>query len=224
MGATKSIDLRGGIGSCLETEEFWGLSEKLIRWRLNPDIRLMDTKRTKGRILGFVKGLRFSTQIAYLIRNIVSSEDVEVNWGHLIDENRNSCSPECDIIVHKKGHIQRWNGTEKPIMDFKFIESKNALAVISCKSQTKSIDKEYCKNFHKYNVKNILLFAECCRPKSIDRLKTQADDAGYKGFFHLYTLDKKDIIDRDDNVYLAFIQAIKNVSKPTQYKKTKKIK
>lgn len=213
MGATKSIDLRGGIGNCLETEEFWGLSEKLIRWRLNPDIRLMDTNRTKGRILGFVKGLRLSTQIVYLIRNIVSSEDVEVNWGHLIDENRNSCSPECDIIVHKKGHMQRWNGTENPIMDFRFIESKQTLAVISCKSQIRSVDKEYCKNFHKYNMKNIFLFAECCRPKAIDRLKTQADDAGYKGFFHLYTLDKKNIIDRDENVYLEFIQAIKDVLK-----------
>ena len=219
MGKAKSKNLDGKIANCLATEDFVGLSEKLVKWRLDPIIKLMDTNRTKGRILGFVKGLRLSAQIAYLIRTIVSSEDVEVNWGHLIDDDGNSCSPECDIIIHRQGHFQKWNGTEKPIMDFKFIESKNALAVISCKSWAKSIDKEYCKDFIKYNLKNIFLFAEGCNPSSIDRLKEQAVAAGYKDFFYLHTIDKSGVIERDTNVYLEFIQAMKNVSRLAKKKR-----
>lgn len=213
MGKAKPRNLGSGIRNCLVTEDFVGLSEKLVKWRLDPIVRLMDTNRTKGRILGFVKGLRLSAQIAYLIRTIVSTENVEVNWGHLVDEDLNSCSPECDIIIHRQGHLQQWNGgSRNPIMDFRFIESKNALAIISCKSWTKSIDKEYCKDFRKYNLKNIFLFAEGCNPNSLDRLKKQAITAGYKNFFYLHTIDKNDMIIRDENVYLEFIQAMKNVA------------
>jgi hypothetical protein len=222
MGISKQKDLDGKIERCLVTEDFVGLSEKLAKWRLDPIIRLMDTNRTKGRILGFIKGLRLSAQIAYLIRTIVSQENVEVNWGHLIDNEGNSCSPECDIIIHRQGHIQKWNGSKNPIMDFRFIKCKNALAVISCKSWTNSVDKKYCKDFLKYNLKNIFLFVECCNPNSIDRLKEQAIAAGYKGFFYLHTIDKRGVIKRDESVYLEFIQTIKDVSKLDRRKRLRK--
>ena len=73
-----------------------------------------------------------------------------VSWGHLVDDNGESCSPECDIIIHRPGYYHRWNGDESPIINFKFIECSEALAVISCKSQTNSVDKGYCKAFAKY--------------------------------------------------------------------------
>jgi len=121
MSADKSSVLSGAMGKALSTEDFESLAYKLAKWRLDPSIKLMDSKKAKGRILDFVKGLRLSAQIAYLIRNILSADSLEVNWGHLIDNHGKSCSPECDIIIHRQGQIQKWNGSERPIMDFRFI-------------------------------------------------------------------------------------------------------
>lgn len=208
MSAGRSSVLSGAVGRPLSTEGFQGLAAELAGWRQDPSITLMDRKRSKGRILGFVKGLRLSARVAYLIRNILSAGDVEVNWGHLIDDRGKSCSPECDIIIHRRGHFQKWNGSEGPIMDFRFIECRNALGIVSCKSLTRSIDKEYCADFKKYRMRDIFLFAECCNPVSLDRLKRQAKEAGHKGFFYLYTLDKNGIIGTDENVYVKFIEAM----------------
>ena len=70
-------------------------------------------------------------------------------------------------------------------MNFKFIESRKALAVISCKSYAKSIDKDYCNDFKKYSLDNIFLIAECCASTAIANLKKQAEESGYKGFYYL---------------------------------------
>ena len=148
---------KGHMELRLRTEPFLGLTEELVQWRLDPNIRLMDTTKDKGRILGFVKGLRLSARILYILRTIVSSQKLEVSWGHLVDDYGKSCSPECDIIIHRPGYILEWNGSSNPIMNFKFIQSRNALAVVSCKSYAKSIDKDYCINFKKYNLENIFL-------------------------------------------------------------------
>ena len=212
MSADNSSVLSGAMGKILSTEDFESLANKLAKWRLDPSIKLMESKKSKGRILCFVKGLRLSAEIAYLIRNIISTGNIEVNWGHLIDDKGESCSPECDIILHQPGQIQRWNGSDRPIMDFKFIERKNALGIVSCKSLTRSIDKEYCKDFQKYKMKNIFLFVECCNAKSVDRLKKQAKAAGYKGFYYLYSIEKGGYINIDDNVYINFIKKIQALS------------
>ena len=211
MGAERSSILSGSMGKMLSIEKFQGLARTLAEWRKDPTLTLMDSKKSKGRILGFVKGLRLSAQIAYLIRNIMSSGNIEVNWGHLVDERGNSCSPECDIIIHQRGHIQKWNGSDSPIMDFRFIECKNALGIVSCKSLTRSINKEYCIDFQKYKMENIFLFAECCNSVSVDRLKEQTKDAGYKGFFYLYTFDKNGYLNFDQKVYLDFIETIQSL-------------
>lgn len=212
MSSEKSGVLSGPMGKMLSIEDFQSLATKLAEWRSDPFIKLMDSNKSKGRILSFVKGLRLSAQIAYLIRNIISTGNIEVNWGHLVDDKGESCSPECDIILHQPGYIQRWNGSDRPIMDFKFIERKNVLGIVSCKSLTRSIDKEYCKDFQKYKMKNIFLFAECCNSKSVDRLQKQAKDAGYKNFFYLYTFDKNGYFHFDQNVYINFIKAIQALS------------
>ena len=212
MSASVLRSLEGRMATNLITEDFKGLSNKLWQWRSDTEIQLMDKKRQRGRVLGFVKGLRLSAEIAYLVRTIVSTENLQVSWGHLINERGSSCSPECDIIIHRSGYFQQWNGSSDPIMNFKFIEAKNAIAVISCKSFTADIDKKYCEDFHEYGLKNIFLVAECCRPGSVKRLKRQAKEAGYKGFYYLYTYKENDFsFGQDENVYIEFFKDIKKV-------------
>lgn len=213
MTVNNSIDLSGHMSRLLNIEGFQSLVGQLVPWRLDPSVILMDRARDKGRVLGFVKGLRFSAKIAYLTRNILSTDNIEVSWGHLVDNKGKSCSPECDIIIHHPGHLRRWNGSEKPIMDFKFIDCRQALGIVSCKSLTRAIDKKYCETFKKYRLKNIFLFAECCNPKSVDRLTEQAKKAGYKGFYYLYTIDKDQKILTNEEVYMKFIKTIQALSK-----------
>lgn len=182
----------GDVGKCLLTEKFYGLSGELANWRLNPVISMMDTKRDKGRMLSFVKGLRFSARIAYLVRDILSPTNFQVSWGHLVNDSGTSCSAECDIIIHEPGYLQKWNGGEQPIMDFKFIECSKAIAVISCKSNTRAVDRDYCNALKPYNVEKVFLFSECCSPSSTKNLTKKALEAGYSGFFYLYTMRKGD--------------------------------
>ena len=203
---------KGHMGLRLSTEKFYGLTEELVKWRFDPQILLMDKTMEKGRILGFVKGLRLSARILYILRNIVSTRNLEVSWGHLIDDYGKSCSPECDIIIHRPGYLHEWNGSSNPIMNFKFIESRNALAVISCKSYAKSIDKDYCNDFKKYSLDNIFLIVECCPSTAIANLKRQAEEYGYKGFYYLYALnDEAGTYDVDERIYIDFIEAIQSL-------------
>lgn len=194
-------------------EPFYSLTNALVQWRLDSRIKQMDSDKDEGSILGFVKGLRLSAQIAYIVRDIVSGHNLEVSWGHLLNDSGESCSPECDVIIHRPGFVHRWNGGAQPIMDFKFIECSKALAVISCKSKTNSVDKEYCKSFAKYNLENIFLFVECCKSHRVEPLKEQALASGYKGFFYLYTLRSEDFgFDQDPEVYLEFVKAMKGLA------------
>lgn len=212
MSKAESSILKGRMELRLRTEPFFGLTEELVKWRLDPQIRLMDAKKDKGRILGFVKGLRLSARILYILRTIISSKDLEVSWGHLVDESGESCSPECDIIIHKPGHILEWNGSSNPIMNFKFIEAKNAIAVVSCKSYAKSVDKNYCEGFLKYNLKSIFLMVECCHINAVENLKNNALESGYKGFYYLYAMnDDTGEILRDEKNYIDFIEAIQSL-------------
>ncbi|MFQ5821494.1 MAG: hypothetical protein ACE5I5_16040, partial [Candidatus Heimdallarchaeota archaeon] len=107
-----------------------GLIGDFSTWRVDDFIRQMEADRCKGRILPFVRGLRLSAHLIYTIREILSGTELEANWGHLLDEEGNYCSAECDIIIHLRGHYMRWNGSIDPIMDFRFIEQQNAIAVI----------------------------------------------------------------------------------------------
>ena len=205
--------LNGAFGSLLCTEDFRALYVKLASWRRNPTIKLMVSKKSKGRILDFVKGLRISAQLAYIVRQILSTHpEIEVSWGHLVDSKGASCSPECDIIVHKRGCVQQWNGGQNPIMDFKFINCELALCVISCKSFAKSVDYKYCDRIAEYGVNNVMLFAECCAPGKAVSLKKRAQKAGYSGFYYLYEYDEKSFTDRfDEPACIEFIEAINSL-------------
>jgi hypothetical protein len=204
----------GALARRLRTEDFFMLAGTLSSWRLDPAIKLMNKKGGKGKILGFVQGLRLSAQLIYILRKIVKGYNLEASWGHLINEDGSSCSPECDVIIHKRGALQEWNGSAEPVMNFKFIKCSDAVAVISCKSSVASIDTAYCSDFVKYNVTDIFLFAECCRFGSIQRLTRQAKSAGYKGFFYLYSVKgNQSYIQQDQNLYADFVQTIEGISK-----------
>lgn len=212
MAKRQQSTLGGATGRLLYTEKFVALANTLREWRLDDDIQRMDAEREKGRILGFVKGLRLSSQLAYIVRDIVSGDDAHVSWGHLVDSSGKLCSPECDIIIHRPGWIQRWNGGEHPIMDFRFVDCSKAIAVISCKSFAKAVDKEYYKQFAAYGLKHIVLFAECCFSDKVAALRKQAREAGYTGFYYLYTMDSDNFTERTDPaVYGEFIRAVKKV-------------
>ena len=185
--------LAGELGRALFLEKIKALAGSLVDWRRNPLIQLMDAQKSKGRVLDFVKGLRISARVAYVVRDMLSTfQDIEVSWGHVVDEKGVSCSPECDIIVHHKGYFTKWNGgDEKPIMDFKFIDCERVIAVISCKSFAKSIDANYPALLSPYGVKNVFLVAECCAPGSRSNLQDKAVKAGYLGFYPLYLYDEK---------------------------------
>jgi len=144
----------------------------------------------EGQILGFVRGLRLSAGVIYFLRERLSATNLEVAWGHLVDDARDSCSPECDVIVHKKGHVAKWNGTEDPVMVFKFVKASSARAIVSCKSKLTDIDKSYPKSLKKYGVADIFLFAECCQENDFPKLEKAAKKAGYRGLWCLYLTDK----------------------------------
>lgn len=196
----------------LYEERLMEMFQGFLNWRIDPFIRQMETKRQKGRILPFVRGLRLSAQLIYFVREILTGTGMTANWGHLIDESGNSCSCECDVIIHHEGHIGRWNGSEEPIMDFRFIEQQKAVAVISCKSYLRSgdIDSEYCKSMEPF-VRKIWLFAECCDPRSVESIRNKAFGFGYERFWYLYTWSKQIVPNPNKNGWNEFVKELKKL-------------
>jgi hypothetical protein len=201
----------GPIYRRLSLEDFHGLMGELLYWRIDPEIQKLEKKKRGGLVLGFVKGLRLSARLTYAIRKTLSGYNLEVDWGHLFNKEKDFLSPECDIIIHLRGRIQRWNGNSSPIMDVSFVDSKLAIAVVSCKSSIRAVDFEYCKRMKQY-VSNILLFAECCAPSAVERLKKSAKSAGYKGFWHLYTCTRTSEALHDEKEWENFLEVIKRMS------------
>src|SRR5438552_2708552 len=143
MGAPSTKEPASHIkfGAVLAIEQLTGLAAELQKLRYHPPLVRRADGKYEGDILGFVKGLRLSARVIYFLRERLSPTGLEVNWGHLIDANEQSCSPECDVVIHTKGHMRKWNGSDRPVMDFKFIEATSVRAVVSCKSLLKSIDQ-----------------------------------------------------------------------------------
>jgi hypothetical protein len=209
--------MTSGHAKALTKKQYNVLKEELSTFRLDTFLRALDKNQTKnkGAILPFIRGLRFSALLIYEIRKTLDGTSLKVSWGHILDENGEYCSSECDIIIYKNGCYARWNGNESGcVMDFRFIEKKNAVAVISCKSYIKSstVEKEYCINMKKY-VDKVWLFAECCGPKSSKSIKTVAQNTGYEHFWHLYTWNQKtDDIDDCLDQWESFIKSIKELA------------
>lgn len=187
--------MEDGHKRVLIRQKFQTIKAGLQEYRLDTFIRTLEKQKgkNKGNILPFIRGLRFSALLIYTIREYLQGTGLTASWGHIIDENGVFCSRECDIIVHRDGHIMRWNGDGgiHPVMDFKFIEQTDTLAVISCKSylEKSHIEKEYCDDLKKY-VSKVWLFAECCPPDKVSDIREAAVEIGYKNFWSLYTWDR----------------------------------
>jgi hypothetical protein len=191
------------FGGQLEIQQLVSLTAELQALRECPPLVRRSDGKYEGDILGFVKGLRLSARLIYFLRERLSDVNLDISWGHIVDDNEQSCSPECDIVIHKKGHIREWNGGNKhPIMEFKFVKASSVLAVVSCKSHLTSIDREYVASLKRCCVKNIFLFAECCKNMHLDKLQRNSKTAGYKGFWCLYTIDKDHSFISTDGVRL----------------------
>jgi len=180
-----------GMGPQLDLGAYHRIYGDLSHWRIGDFIRGLSGGR--GSILGFVRGLRFSAQLIYALRDILCGHNgLRVDWGHLLDQGEVYCSRECDIIIHRGEH-SRWNGTQNPVMDFKFVSQQDAVAVVSCKSYLRSgkVDKGYAGDLKPF-VKNVWLFAECCEMGHPKRLRQQANDAGYDAFWYMYEWSRSD--------------------------------
>jgi hypothetical protein len=207
----KTVHLK--FGEAIEIEDLKTLASRLHMARLSGPVVQRRPGTREGDILGFVKGLRLSAQLVYFIRKRMSHTELEVSWGHLLDKNRASCSPECDIILHKKGYVDKWNGSDHPIMDFRFVHASEARAVVSCKSELGRIDAKYPAGLKKYGIKKVLLFAECCPFRRFDTLRKQAKAAGYAGLWCLYlTKADKTQIQIDDKIHVSFVKVLKSIA------------
>lgn len=187
----------------LSVEQLTGLAAELATLRSHPPLVKRKDGLYEGDILGFVRGLRLSARIIYFLRERLSATGLEVNWGHVIKDDR-SCSPECDIIIHTAGHVRKWNGNVAPVMDFKFVEADSVRAVVSCKSTLDRIDKSYPKALKKFGVKKVFLFAELCRQTRLKSLRRTASKAGYSGLWSLCLLGKEDSFNTDEGMYIEF--------------------
>jgi len=164
-------------------------------WHISAFVKQLNLNKNKGGVLPFVRGLRLSAQLIYAIRGIISEQpELDANWGHILDQNNNFLSRECDIIIHRKGEVHKWNGKHGCVMDFRFISYDRALAVVSCKSFVTNsvISKEaaYCKEMKNF-VDKVWFFGECCAPKAVASLNKKAAAVGFDKFWHSYTWDKK---------------------------------
>jgi len=200
-----------GIPKLLRLCHFHGLKEELARWRVDAFVREIEKEKRAGRILGFIRGLRLSARLVYALRDHLSSTGVEVHWGHIVDVGTGLCSPECDVIIHKPGSRGRWNGTEEPVMDFRFIDSRLTVAVVSCKSLIHRVDRGYCHRMAHY-VANVLLFAECCHPARVKGLRRAAQEAGYRGFWYLYAWEPESSkYPHDETVWEDFLSQVEKL-------------
>jgi len=211
---------RNVVLKALRTGPLHQLCSELQVWRADTDLKLLEKAKGAALVLPFVKGLRLSSQLIYILRKELSGlEHIEVDWGHLLDNDGNSCSPECDVIIHSCGHVQEWDGSKNPVMHFKFIQRDCTFAVISCKSLADRVDLKYAKKLLPY-VKHVFFFAECCGPRRTDSLRKAAIKAGYAGFGYLYTYDQKTgVTSTDPNQWLCFLDSVISTVKEAAKKK-----
>lgn len=199
-----------GLVAQLECAPYRAMCQEFAEFRIDPVIRMMEKHKERGRILGFVRGLRLSAQLIYAIRDALSGSGLHADWGHLLDKNRNLCSPECDVIIYDGAFIARWNKHDKPVMDFYFVECSHAVAVISCKSYLANIDKEYIQTIKPF-MEQVWLFAECCPRGKEAALRKKARAAGYRNLFYLYPWDGEISVEPDRSEWTRFLKALETL-------------
>jgi hypothetical protein len=194
--------------------------------RQYPPITKREDGKYEGDILGFVRGLRLSARVLYFLREHLSETGLEVSWGHLLNEQQQSCSPECDIIVHEQGVVRRWNGFKDPVMNFSFVKASKVRFVVSCKSLLSSVDADYPATLKQFGVSKIFLFAESCDESHVERLRKKAVQSGYAGMWCLYTTNKKNpsLLGTNDGMLIEFGQKMLAAAKPKGQRRTQKAK
>ena len=168
-----------------DLQRFHDLYERLTTWRI-----FRGPYELKRGVLPFVQGLRFQALLIYTIRKMMKGR-LDAGWGVIRDEQL--LSPECDIIIHRPGACEAWNGGDSyggPVMDFRFVKRQDAMCVISCKSLLTEVDAEYAEKVCPFT-KRVWLFSECCRGPSVERQRTRAESAGYHKMWYLYRVDKE---------------------------------
>jgi len=201
-----------GVGSRLDLAWYHQICGDLSNWRIDEFIRALGGG--EGAILGFVRGLHFSAQLIYALRDILGGQTgLKVDWGHLLDKSEAYCSRECDIIIHR-GERNCWNGGHaNPIMDFKFVCQKAAVGVISCKSYLRSgqVDRRYAADLRPF-VDKVWLFAECCEAGQAKVLRKQAKSAGYDKFWYMYEWSRSESGYRqNEKEWLDFVDAVRKL-------------
>lgn len=200
--------------AALQTEQLRGIAAELQFLRGHPPLTKRSDGKYEGHILGFVRGLRISAKVIYFLRQLLSTTNLEVSWGHIVDKNEQSCSRECDVIIHTKGSLQKWNGGESPIMEFKFVEVGSVRAVVSCKAELRSIDKNYPSELKEYGVSEVLLFAECCEERRLSALRDRAKRYGYRGVWVAYQkIGSNGEFSIDDGMHFEFAEQIRQAVK-----------
>jgi len=217
---------QGGHARHLALRKLTNLANELIEWRSDHEIRRID--KEGGGVFDFVKGLRLAARLIYILKERLERHGLDANWGQIMDDKGVYLSPECDIIVHANGHLDRWNG-EGPseignIMDFRFIELRHVLAVISCKSYLSSVcerDQKYCARLKPYlKGRKLWLFAECIPKGKEEDIRQKARKAGHDFLWYLYTWDDKSLVPEQDRPqWQDFLQAVDKLADATQTKK-----
>lgn len=179
---------------CLRSEPLVSLAAMLVDWRAAYGQQMLQKRSRTGRVFDFVKGLRFSANLIYFLREILSRSQIQVDWGQVVADNGGLLSPECDVIIHRPGHCRRWNGGKADqVMDFKFVRCRDVLAVISCKSFLKGIGQEHLDYYARMKPyvgkRRLWLFAECVPVGKESKLLRDAKNAGYEKCWYLYSWD-----------------------------------
>ena len=217
--AAKKAQAKQTFGATLSVQQLETLSAELQKLRDHPPLTRRRGGKYEGDILGFVKGLRFSARVIYFLREWLSDTHFEVSWGHVLNAQEQSCSRECDIIIHSKGQVRKWNGDggSDPVMNFRFVRAQDVRAVVSCKSQMNSIDPDYPKALKQFGIRKVFLFAECCREDQLASLRAKAKGAGYSGLWCLYFTKKgadASMFSRDETMYVDFGKVVRKAVKP----------
>lgn len=161
----------------------------------------------------FVKGLILSTNIIEVIDKHLPN-GYRADWGQVIEDDGNTLSKECDIIIYKGKPFKL---IKNKSISFVLVNKKQTRIVIQVKSAIQSVTKdnrEYSKELRKF-VPELWFIAECCWAKSKTRtakVEKELKKSGYKEFVYFYRMDENSFnktINYDS--FVKFISAIKRL-------------
>jgi hypothetical protein len=162
----------------------------------------------------FVKGLILSTNIIEVIDKHLPN-DYRADWGQVIDDDGNTLSKECDVIIYKGKPFKL---IKNKSISFVLVNKKQTRIVIQVKSSIQSVtrdSKEYSRELRKF-VPELWFITECCWAKSKTRaakIEKELKKSGYKEFVYFYRMDENSFnksINYDS--FVKFINAIKKLT------------